>query len=147
VRRSIRFAPGVPADVGRLPVALAVLLQTVALLAVLTVVRDERPNPTADPAGWEHMGAFVLFTSIAPLAALFTAMVVVGLHAFSATNPVERSRDCALMARSLGIGAAITDTELLWYGAWKGIWEMFGPMAVIAPLDFALTFLVLRYSD
>jgi hypothetical protein len=137
-----------PAERGRLPVALSILLQVVALLALVTVVRDRRPDPRIDPIGWANMGVFVEFTSIAPLAILFMVVAMAGLHALDpAMSAADRAIECKVITGLFGVGVTLVDIELIYYGLWKGIWEMFGAMAAIAFVDLALVFLVFRYMD
>jgi hypothetical protein len=137
-----------PPQRGRLPVVLSVFLQLVALLALVTVVRDKRPDPRTDPIGWNDMGAFVEFTSIASAAALFVVVAVAGLSTIHpAVSGVERARDCRAIVALFGIGVIVADVELICFGLWKGIWEMFGPMAGVVLVDWTLVFLVLRYLD
>lgn len=124
------------------------LIQLFALLALVTVVRDHRPDPRVDAATWEHMGMFVEFTAIVPLAMLIVVVASAGLHALdSSITAVDRSSECSVILRLFGVATALVILELVSFGLWKGIWEMFGLMAAIAVLDLALVFLVFRYLD
>lgn len=137
-----------PNERGRLPVALWILIQAVALLALATVVRDHRPAPGRDPAAWERMGMFVEFTSIAPLAVLFTVVAVAGLHALDPDeDPARRAAECKTILKLFTAGVVLVQVELLTYGLWKGIWEMFGLMSAVAAADLVLVFVVVRYLD
>lgn len=137
-----------PTERGRFPVVLSIFLQLIALLALVTVVRDQRPDPRTDPIGWRDMGILVEFTSIASAAVLFVVVAVAGLSTIHpAVSAVQRARECKAMVGWFGIGAMLVDFELICFGLWKGIWEMFGPMAGIALVDWTLVVLVLRYLD
>lgn len=94
------------------------------------------------------MGVFVEFTSIAPLAILFMVVAMAGLHALDpAMSAADRAIECKVITGLFGVGVTLVDIELIYYGLWKGIWEMFGAMAAIAFVDLALVFLVFRYMD
>lgn len=137
-----------PKERGRFHVALSILIQAVALLALATIVRDERPNPGVNPDAWENMGLFVEFTSIAPLAVLFTVVAIAGLHAIDGSlSASARAVECTVIFKLFTIAVAVLGAELVYYGLWKGIWELFGTMALVAALDLALVFLVFRYLD
>ena len=137
-----------PTERDRLPVVLSILLQVVALLALVTVIRDQRPDPRTDPASWESMGIFVEFTSIASLAILFIVVACAGLYALdSSLSAVDRAVDCSVIIKLFSIGVALVVIELIYFGLQKGIWGMFGEMAAIAFLDLALVFFVFRYLD
>ena len=137
-----------PRERNRLPVALSVVIQATALLALVTVVRDLRPHPAVDAARWEEMGLFVEFTSIASLAILFTLVAVSGLHALDdSIGASARAAECAVIFKLFAIAVAAVCAELVSYGLWKGIWQFFGTMALLAFLDLALVFLVFRYLD
>ena len=83
-----------------------------------------------------------------PVALVFTMFAIVN---FSALDPTvsrgERAKQCALALRGFAGAVALIDVQLALYGYWKGIWELFGSMMVIASLDLALVFLVFRYLD
>lgn len=137
-----------PEERGRAPVALFTLLQPFALLALATIVRDHRPVPTMDDGPLSSLGLFVEFTSIAPLALLFTVMALVGLIALDPDiSLVARAKECALILKVFAVAVLLLGAELVWYGMWKGAWEMFGPMAALLVLDLALAYLILRFLD
>ena len=146
--KRLQFICAIPAERGRMPVALVTLLQVFGLLALATIVRDQRPDPAVNLDAWQAMGLFVEFSSIAPLAVLFTVVAVVGLHALDAEmTEVARARECVVLLRWFAIVVVLLAVELASYGLWKGIWQMFAPMAALAFLDFALVFLVVRWLD
>lgn len=149
--RAIRGLAGVvrlPDERGRLPAALLVLIQTLALVALITVVRDYRPDPRTDPAQWQQMGLFAEFTSIAPLAVVFIVVATAGLHALdSDMSEAARANECRIILNAFALAVVVVLAQLVSYGLWKGIWEMFGMMAGIAGADLALVFLVFRYLD
>ncbi|MEP7216803.1 MAG: hypothetical protein ABI782_11165 [Anaerolineaceae bacterium] len=128
--------------------ALSILVQVVAILALVVVVRDLRPNPKTDPAGWENIGVLVEFTSIASSVVLFIVAAFAGFYALdSALSAVDRATEFIGIFKLFGIGVGLVDGELVSFGLWKGTWGMFGAMAAVASLDLLLVFLVLRYLD
>lgn len=135
-----------PGERDRRPVVVAMLLQAFALLALIIVVRDRRPPPKVDSAEWERMGIFVEFTSIFPMAAVFAVFAIVSFYILDpAVSGAARATQCVLLLKLFAIAIALVDAQLVYYGLWKGIWEMFGAMAAIASLDLFLVFIVLRY--
>jgi hypothetical protein len=137
-----------PGERGRLPVSLVSLLQVFAMLALATVVRDYRPTASEDVAIWERMGIFVEFTSIAPIAVLFTIVAAAGLWALDPDiSAATRSRECRSILKWFAISVALIGAQLFAYGVWQSLWEMSGLLAGVAGLDLALVFLVLRYLE
>ncbi len=142
-----RSVARIPAERGKLPLALTVLVQAVGFLALVTIVRDGRPDPTADPLRWEAMGAFTLFMSISTVAVLFTVIITMAFHAMAAPGMEERAWECRILALTLAAGVVLADLELLAFGMWKGTWSLFAPMAALPPLDWTLTYMVLRFLE
>lgn len=132
---------------GTRPVLVAAALQAAALLSLVPIVRDYRPNPAVDPAQWAEMGAFVEFTAIAPIAILFSVTFCECQYVFQADTSEQRAREVNMILLTLAVGTLLCGAELVSYGIWKGLWSFFGLLASSVVVDLGLTFAVLRWSD